>query len=174
MFILPVCGFNSLLLSSVNLSQCVITCVTVSLTWSHEQTDEEKLDTFTLFKKTVSSMCFMWICVITELSALCSLACSLTVLQLEDFTSKRLHLGCLIVQCCFHLCISACWAVIFTLLSDLSQCSAHLILCSSSVGLSLLWCIHSLLWIRVHALIITSFMSVCLCHWQNLASLTFR
>src|SRR5437667_9086721 len=73
-----------------------------------------------------------------ELSVFCSCAWSLTVLWLGGPTPSKFQPGGLSVQRRFHLCINACSADTFTLSSGLSQCSAHWVWRSPTVGLGLL------------------------------------
>ena len=174
MSICPVHGFCKAAWCFMNLLQCTMTCFTVFLIWSHEQTDDEKLRTQILFRKTTSSLQSVWICMIMKLSVFCSCAWSLIVLQLKDLTSSKFQFESLLVQQHFHLCINACFTDIFTFFSDLSQCSAHWIWHSLTVDLNLLCCNCSLFCICLQDLTTNSFISDCLWHWWNFVSLTFK
>ncbi len=59
-----ICEFCRTAQHFMNLLQCTMMCFAVSLIWSHGQTDDEKLRTWVLFRKTASSLQLMWICVI--------------------------------------------------------------------------------------------------------------
>ena len=146
----------------MNLLQYIITCFVIFLIWSHEQTDDEKFKTQILFKKTVSSLQSIWICMIMKLSIFCSCAWSLTVLQLRNLISSRFQFKNLSVQWCFYLCINTYFADIFILFSDLSQHSAHWIWHLLTVNLSLLCCNCSLFCICLQDLTTSSFISDCL------------
>ncbi len=94
----------------MNLSQCIIMCFTVFLIWSHEQTDDKKLRTWALFRKIMNSLWFIWICMIIKLSIFCSCAWNLIILWLKNLIFSKFHFKNLLIQQCFHLCISACFA----------------------------------------------------------------
>ena len=89
--------FHKIAQYSANLLQCTITCSAVFLIWSHEQIEDKKSETWILFKKAVSLMQLMWICVIIELSVFCSCVWSLTVLWLRNSTSRKCHFRSLLI-----------------------------------------------------------------------------
>ena len=116
---------------SVNLLQCTIICFTVFLTWSHRQTDDEKLKTWVLFRKTASSLQLIWIYMIMKFFVFCSCAWSLTVLWLRNLTLSKFQFRNLLIQWYFYLCINACFADTFIffqtwvsiLLTEFDACS---------------------------------------------------
>ena len=143
----------------MNLLQCVMTCFIVFLIWLHEQTNDEKLRTWVLFKKTASLLQFMQICMIIELSVFCSCVWSLTTLWLKDLTFSKFYFRNLLVQQHFHLYISAYSADISALSFSLSQQFVHWIWHSLIVSLDSLYHICSLFWIHLQNLMTSFFIS---------------
>ena len=107
-----VCRFNSFFSALSNLTQYWMTCVTVSLIWSHEQTDEEKSDIWTLFQKRASSMCCMQICVIIKLSVfwsfiyweICSSFVDLSLLR-HIYSLTWIHMHILVIKFSISDCL---------------------------------------------------------------------
>ena len=157
-----ICEFCKTAQLFVNLLQCTMTCFIVFLIRLHRQTDDEKLRTQILFRKTASSLQLIWICMIMKLSIFCSCAWSLTVLWLKNLTSSKFQFENLSVQQHFHLCINACFADTFILFSDLSQHSAHWIWHLFVIDLNLLCHNCSLFCICLQNLTTSSFISDCL------------
>ena len=54
--ICSVCRFYRAAQHFMNLLQCIMTCFIIFLIWSHKQTDDEKLKTQILFRKTTNSL----------------------------------------------------------------------------------------------------------------------
>ena len=130
----PVCASISSQHSTSNQLQNSMTWDAVSLTWPHGHVSDWKPDAWILLRNAASSIQPVLIWVMTALSAFCSPACSLTVLESGRLSLTKSQHGWPDSHCCFHQVIIDLLAGVLFCISSWTQDSAHWVLAFSSVS----------------------------------------